>query len=141
MLAAYPDPSSGLGAGHDDAGTGRGQTPTSRRPAEKDRTDPCPRTLRQGGSRPSVDGLPRTNPAAFPETLGPERLYVETIFSKAVDEVTYPSWYSGQGGAPQTRGSRPTGWKSDTWRPGVSASTHQRGPTAPGPHASRLTSR
>ncbi len=39
----------------------------------------------------------RANPEAFRETLEPERMYVETIFSEVVDGVMYLSWYSVQG--------------------------------------------
>lgn len=44
-----------------------------------------------------MDGLPLRDPKAFRETLEPERMYVETIFSEVVDGVTYLSWYSVQG--------------------------------------------
>lgn len=44
-----------------------------------------------------MDGLRLCDPKAFRETLEPERMYVETIFSEVVDGVTYLSWYSVQG--------------------------------------------
>lgn len=48
----------------------------------------------------------RAHPDAFRETLEPERMYVETIFSEAVDGVTYLAWYSVQGeGAAHVRES------------------------------------
>lgn len=47
-------------------------------------------------AREWIDFL-RANPEAFRETLEPERMYVETIFSEVVDGVTYLSWYSVQG--------------------------------------------
>lgn len=48
-----------------------------------------------------MDGLPLCDPKAFRETLEPERMYVETIFSEVVDGVTYLSWHSvhGEGAA------------------------------------------
>ena len=39
----------------------------------------------------------RSHPDAFRETLEPERMYVETIFSEVIDGVTYLYWYSVQG--------------------------------------------
>jgi len=37
----------------------------------------------------------RSNPEAFRETLEPEQMYVETIFSEVLDGVMYLYWYSG----------------------------------------------
>lgn len=39
----------------------------------------------------------RSNPEAFRETLEPEQMYVETIFSEVLDSVMYLYWYSVQG--------------------------------------------
>lgn len=39
----------------------------------------------------------RSNPNAFRETLEPEQMYVETIFSEVVEGVMYLYWYSVQG--------------------------------------------
>lgn len=39
----------------------------------------------------------RSNPEAFRETLEPEQMYVETIFSEVSDNVMYLYWYSVQG--------------------------------------------
>ena len=39
----------------------------------------------------------RTNPEAFRQTLEPEQMYVETIFSEVLDGATYLYWYSVQG--------------------------------------------
>ena len=41
--------------------------------------------------------LLRDHEQAVRETLGPERMHVETIFSKTVDGVEYLYWYSIQG--------------------------------------------
>ena len=39
----------------------------------------------------------RSNPSAFRETLEPEQMDVETIFSEVIDGTTYLYWYSVQG--------------------------------------------
>ena len=39
----------------------------------------------------------RENPEAFRETLEPERMYVETIFSETVGDALYLWWYTLQG--------------------------------------------
>lgn len=39
----------------------------------------------------------RSNPEAFRETLEPERMYVETIFSEVLHGTMYLTWYSVQG--------------------------------------------
>lgn len=41
--------------------------------------------------------LLRDHEQAVRETLGPERMHVETIFSETVDGVEYLCWYSIQG--------------------------------------------
>lgn len=55
--------------------------------------------VRAGAEERAVEWMDflRSHPDAFRETLEPERMYVETIFSEVIDGVTYLYWYSVQG--------------------------------------------
>ena len=51
---------------------------------------------KEAGAREWIAFL-RENPEAFRETLEPERMYVETIFSGTVGDALYLWWYTLQG--------------------------------------------
>lgn len=50
------------------------------------------------------------NPDAFRETLEPEQMYVETIFSETIDGVDYLYWYSVQGDGGQEDVNESSHW-------------------------------
>ncbi|WP_282441753.1 DUF6176 family protein [Micrococcus luteus] len=59
---------------------------------------PLTHDARRSDPRHSTRGRPPApRPQAFRETMEPERMYVETIFSEVVDGVTYLSWHSVRG--------------------------------------------